>query len=272
MIEQNQIAIGILFGFLSMLLMAGFIVVFAIQYQRRQMKQEKELSDVQREYQKSLLETALDSEEAERRRMAGELHDDIGVMLSLTKMSVNQLQQGLGGTSEDNKEMVLKIRGLLDETMTNVRRISKALVPTTLEQFGLEAAVEDLIIKFSGMDGTRVRLIENGQQIPRLAPKTELTLFRVIQELVNNALKHANASTIGIEIYSQSGRIWVRVRDNGSGFDADAARVSKSSGLGLKNIESRLSILNGSAKYERMGEGTSVVVSVPLVSREETGA
>ena len=90
--------------------------------------------------------------------------------------------------------------------------------------------------------------------------------------MVNNALKHANASTIGIEIYSQSERIWVRVRDNGSGFDADAARVSKSSGLGLKNIESRLSILNGSAKYERMGEGTSVVVSVPLVSREETGA
>lgn len=146
MIEQTHIILGMLLGFFAMLLMAGFIIVFILLYQRRQMTQEKKLSEVQREYQRSLLETALESEETERRRMAGELHDDIGVMLSLTKMSVNQLSQKVQAQTVE-KEMVDNIKKLLDETMTNVRRISKALVPSTLEQFGLEAAIEDLVSK-----------------------------------------------------------------------------------------------------------------------------
>lgn len=222
------------------------------------------MSEVQRDYQKSLLETALDSEENERRRMAGELHDDIGVMLSLTKMSVNQLRQKSEHFGEEEKLLIGRVKDLLEETMTNVRRISKALVPTTLEQFGLEAAIEDLVGKLSPAGCPEVLFMEAKEAIPRQPPKTELALFRIAQELLNNAIKHAGATVIRIELFNSSGLIQLTVEDNGSGFDTVSVRESKKAGLGLKNIESRLSIINGTATYSKLKPGTRVRVEVPL--------
>lgn len=268
MIEETHIILGMLSGFVAMILMAGFIVAFILMYQRRQIMQEKQLSEVQREYQKSLLETALESEETERRRMAGELHDDIGVMLSLTKMSVNQLSQRVQTLSEE-KEMVENIRKLLDETMVNVRRISKALVPSTLEQFGLEAAIEDLVSKHAHNPVPKITFREPHKPLPRQTPKTELALFRIVQELVNNAIKHAQASLITIELYTTGGKIRLVVQDNGKGFDAESVRGSRKAGLGLRNIESRLSVINGSTRYSHLNPGTKIEIEVPLVTLEE---
>ncbi len=265
MIEQTHIVLGMAMGLVAMLLMAGFIVVFVVMYQRRQIIQEKRINEVQREYQKSLLETALDSEETERRRMAGELHDDIGVMLSLTKMSVNQLRQKSPHFGEEEKLLIDRVKDLLEETMMNVRRISKALVPTTLEQFGLEAAIEDLVGKLSPAGTPEVLFTEAKEAIPRQSPKTELALFRIAQELLNNAIKHAGATVVRIELFSSSGFIQLTVEDNGSGFDAVSVRESKKAGLGLRNIESRLSIINGTAAYSNLAPGTRVNIKVPLV-------
>ncbi len=219
MIEQTHIVLGMVIGLVAMLLMAGFIVVFIVMYQRKQIAQEKHMNEVQRDYQKSLLETALDSEETERRRMAGELHDDIGVMLSLTKMSINQLRQNPEHFREDERVLIDRVKDLLEETMMNVRRISKALVPTTLEQFGLEAAIEDLVGKLSLTGIPEVLFMEAKESIPRQAPKTELALFRIAQELLNNAVKHAAATVVRVELFSSSGFIQLIVEDNGAGFD-----------------------------------------------------
>ncbi len=265
MIEQTHIVLGMAMGLIAMLLMAGFIVVFIVMYQRRQITQEKHMNEVQRDYQKSLLETALDSEETERRRMAGELHDDIGVMLSLTKMSVNQLRQKSEHFGEEEKLLIDRVKDLLEETMMNVRRISKALVPTTLEQFGLEAAIEDLVGKLSPAGTPEVLFMEAKEVIPRQAPKTELALFRIAQELLNNAIKHAGATVVRIELFSSSGFVQLTVEDNGAGFDAVSVRESKKAGLGLRNIESRLSIINGTATYSNLAPGTRVNIKVPLV-------
>ncbi len=264
MIEQTHIVLGMVIGLVAMLLMAGFIVVFVVMYQRRQIAQEKRMNEVQRDYQRSLLETALDSEETERRRMAGELHDDIGVMLSLTKMSVNQLDRKSGHFGEEEKLLIGRVKDLLEETMMNVRRISKALVPSTLEQFGLEAAIEDLVGKLSHTGSPEVLFMEAKDAIPRQPPKTELALFRIAQELLNNAIKHAGATVVRIELFSSSGFIQLTVEDNGAGFDAVSVRESKKAGLGLRNIESRLSIINGTATYNKLAPGTSVNVKVPL--------
>lgn len=265
MIEKTHIVLVMILGFSAMLLMAGFIVTFVVLYQRRQIEQEKLLNEVRLDYQKSLLETALESEEAERRRMAGELHDDIGVMLSLTKMRVNQLIQRVENRPEE-QELVGKVKGLLEETMSNVRRISKALVPSTLEKFGLEAAIEDLVSKVAPSGSPEVVFVEAKDGIPRQSPRTELALFRIVQELTNNAIKHAQASYIRIEVYSSSGMIKLNVEDNGSGFDIEKVKNNKTSGLGLKNIESRLSIIKGRAAYTNLSPGTRVNIEVPLES------
>lgn len=268
MIEQTHIIVVMILGFSAMVLMAGFIVTFIVLYQRRQITQEKQLNEVQRNYQKSLLETALDSEEAERRRMAEELHDDIGVMLSLTKMSVNQLIQKVGDEDSPEKALIDNVKNLLDETMQNVRRISKALVPSTLEKFGLEAAIDDLVSKASSSGGPEVTYTDSGESSLRHTAKTELALFRVVQELLNNAIKHASATHISIRLFSSGEMLVLVVEDNGAGFDPVAAGQIKSGGLGLKNIESRLSIINGKAVYRNLQPGTSVRIEVPLVDAE----
>jgi two-component system NarL family sensor kinase len=263
MIEQTHIVLAMILGFSAMLLMAGFIVAFILLYQRRQIKQEKYLAEVQRDYQRSLLETALDSEEAERRRMAGELHDDIGVMLSLTKMSLNQLIQRAEGRQEE-QVLAGKVRGLLDETISHVRRISQALVPSTLEQFGLEAALEDLVSKAAPSGRPLVILQKSKSPVPRLSSKVELALFRIAQELLNNSIKHAAASSVWIQTEASAEALTVQIIDDGCGFDVESVRSDKTSGLGLKNIESRLNVIRGDVTYTRLSPGMRVTIGVPL--------
>ena len=263
MIEQTHIVLVMILGFSAMLLMAGFIVAFILLYQRRQIKQQKYLAEVQRDYQRSLLETALESEEAERRRMAGELHDDIGVMLSLTKMSLNQLIHRTEGRPEE-QALAGKVKGLLDETISHVRRISQALVPSTLEQFGLEAALEDLVGKVAPSGLPRVILLESKSPGLRLSSKIELTLFRITQELINNSIKHAEASSIWIQTEASADVLTVQVIDDGRGFDVESVRNDKTSGLGLKNIDSRLNVIKGEVTYTPLMPGMRVTIVVPL--------
>ncbi len=264
MIEESQIIWGVGLGILAIMMMTGFIIVFVILYQRRQLAQEKQLFQIQKDYQQGLLATALDSEEAERRRIAQDLHDDIGVMLSLTKMSMNQLQVNLKKQQATEEPSLLKAKSLLDETITHVRKITRELVPTTLEQFGLEAAIEEFAGKLDQSSGLTIFFNESQQPLPRQSQKTELSLFRIVQELVNNAVKHARCSEIHIGLRHDSSQLFLTIRDNGIGFDATAMQQKGKGGLGLRNIESRLSIVHGQIKYTSLTPGSLAEIIIPL--------
>jgi signal transduction histidine kinase len=239
----------VLIGSTVMLLMASFIVFFVLYYQRRQGEQRLKMQDMEAEFQKKLLEVSMAATEAERRRIAQDLHDDIGAMLSVTKLTVNTLHQRLQKDAT-NSRLIDQIRGTLDETVGNVRRISRELIPTTLEHFGLPAAIQEFVARSSHTDNLKITFEYDGIDNQRLLARTELMLYRIAQELINNAIKHSEATSVHIQTTYSPNQILLVVQDNGVGFDLNVVKNRETPGLGLDSIEGRLRIINAKIQYE----------------------
>lgn len=249
-------------GTVVLLMMAIFIIIFVAYYQQKQAKQQLALKELQAQHRRELMAATFRGQEEERKRLAEDMHDGIGTMLSITKMSLNQLEKKLGGEIQVGFEFQ-KTRSMLDETMTNVRRISRNLVPTTLERFGLLAALEELIDRANDGDlETQLIYPESPTQFP---PTLELMLYRITQELVNNAIRHARAHHITVQLVGFENEVRLSVIDDGIGFDFDAIMENRQGGLGLRTIESRLNVVNGHVTFDvAPGRGSQIHVQVHL--------
>ncbi len=234
-------------GSFIMLIMALFIVFFVLYYQRKQKEQLLRLQEIENAFQRKLLDVSVAATEAERRRMAQDLHDDVGALLSVTKLSVNTLHRRL--TTESDTLLSQQVRESLDETILQVRRISRELVPTTLEHFGLSAAIQEFASKSSKSDKLRVTFGLEGDESKRLESKIELMLYRIAQELVNNAIKHSDGTNVHVQLALPPYPVEMWVEDNGRGFDLDNVRNYPNGGLGLDSIEGRLRIIDGKIEY-----------------------
>ena len=249
-------------GTAVLLMMAVFIIIFVAYYQQKQAKQQLAFKEMQVQHRRDLMAATLQGQEEERKRLAEDMHDGIGTMLSVTKMSLNQLERQVGGDVQVGFQFQ-KTRSMIDETMTNVRRISRNLVPTTLERFGLLAAFEELADRATDKD-TEVQLTYPELVMP-LPPALDLMLYRIAQELVNNALRHARARHVHIQLFCVDGEVRLSVLDDGVGFDFDAVMEDKQGGLGLRNIESRLSVVNGHVTFDvAPGRGSQIHIQVRL--------
>ncbi|MCK8492326.1 MULTISPECIES: sensor histidine kinase [Spirosoma] len=250
-------------GTVVLLMMAVFIIIFVAYYQQKQAKQQLALKELQEQHRRELMTATFRGQEEERRRLAEDLHDGIGTMLSVTKMSLNQLERQL---NEDNIRASLQIektRSIIDDMMTNVRRISRDLVPTTLDRFGLLPALEELADRAS--DSELDVQLDYPETINQLSSAIDLMLYRIAQELVNNAIRHARAKHIVIQLQCLSDIVRLSVLDDGIGFDFDAVTESKQGGLGLRNIESRLSVVDGHATFDvAPGRGSQIHVQIRL--------
>jgi signal transduction histidine kinase len=236
-----------------MLIMALFIVLFVMYYQRKQIEQQMRVKDMEAEFQRKLLEVSMASTEAERRRIAQDLHDDIGALLSVTKLTFNALYGQLG-SKEQAERLAQQVREALDETISHVRRISRELVPTTLERFGLPAALQEFAAKSNSNTTLRVTFGYCGDENYRLDSKTELMLYRVAQELINNAMKHSGAKNVHVQLSLPPHHFGMVIEDNGQGFSLENVRRRPSPGLGLDSIEGRLRIIHGKIHYETAPE------------------
>ncbi|WP_080237238.1 sensor histidine kinase [Spirosoma rigui] len=257
-------------GTAVLLMMAVFIIIFVAYYQQKQANQQLALKELQEQHRRELMAATFRGQEAERRRLAEDLHDGIGTMLSVTKMSLNQLERQMNGEATMKTSLqIQKTRSMIDETMTNVRRISRDLVPTTLERFGLLAALEELADRAS--DGDVQVHLDCPEAITELPPPLTLMLYRIGQELVNNAIRHARARQIDIQLYCVDSEVRMSVLDDGVGFDFDAVMENKQGGLGLRNIESRLSVLDGHVTFDvAHGRGSQIHVQVRLADTVPT--
>ena len=265
---MNNQQLFILIGTIFMFLMGLFLIAFVAIYQQRQLKlkiqQQQELRAFESKMQQKMLENSLAVQETEQRRIAKDLHDDVGAMLSTTKMSLNQLIRKIDNV-DDLRTLSQQTKEFLEESISQVRRIARELVPRTLEDFGLVLAIDEYINKlhtsFLGIDFSFD--FEGIGKQERIDNKIELTLYRIMQELVNNALKHANATKIMISVVRKDNKIIFTFSDNGKGFDVEKAKKDINSGLGLQNIESRLSVINGKVKFSStIGQGSVAVVNV----------
>ncbi len=246
-------------GTVVMLLLVSAIILFMVFYQKKMIQEQVKRQKLELEYQQKMMVAALDSQENERRRVAGDLHDSIGAMLSAIRLGLITVGKQMPNPSgiNDAKEM-------LDETIGSVRRISRDLMPSTLEKFGLAHALKELCDRFQSTSQLPIQYQEQGE-VQTINSKRELMIFRIVQELLNNAIKHAKASVILVTLQSTD-TFQVVVEDDGVGFDFDEQHSSTKSekGLGLFNIENRARLLHATLEFDKeRKKGTRIILTVP---------
>jgi signal transduction histidine kinase len=241
------------------LLLAVGIVGFVVYYHRQLLRQHQDIQKLQQQSQQQALEAALLAQEDERRRIAADLHDGVGTTLAIVKLHLNTLQQ---------PTLTEEASSLLDQAIGEVRRISRNLLPATLQKFGLPFALEALTRMVPAGGPTRVMLEQRGEP-RRLDARFELIAYRVMQELLGNGLRHAQAATINLTVDFGATHLSLHYVDDGVGFDLGAMEAQPAlyaqTGLGLTNLRSRVRVLRGTLRHESsLGAGSRVWISLPL--------
>ncbi len=232
---------------------------------RQKIRHEKAmgLEKIQRLEEEKKLMTAkmlLEGQEEERKRIARELHDGLGVLLSATKMQFTTIKN----ISPENGHIIDRATQLLEQATGDVRKISHNMMPGLLTKLGLYEAVEDLFENLNDADNIHAAFEITGEDI-RLPENNEIMLYRVIQEMVNNTLKHAEASEIKLIINVIPDRMDLIYFDNGKGFDMVQVFRNDADTLGLKSIRSRIGFLNGKIDIDsRPGRGTRFAIEIPV--------
>ena len=237
-------------GSLAFFLLAGGIVFFVLAYKRKILKKDLFIIEKDASHQKELVEKNLNATENERKRVARELHDEVGSSLSMLRLmsSVEEFDE-------------LKIKGLIDKTIDNVRRISNDLLPSGLEEFGLEHGLE--VLFESVKDSSNIKIEFHSQLSTKLESHQNLMIYRIVQELVNNSVKHSKAQWISTTILEENQHLEISYSDDGEGFDMETAKLKNS--LGLKNIFVRAENLNGTVRMSsKPMEGFSAKINIPI--------
>jgi two-component system, NarL family, sensor kinase len=212
----------------------------------------------------------IEAQEAERRRVARELHDGVNQLLSSVAFRVEAIQGKMAGVHEHLRDETQRAKVLLTKAIQEVRKISENLRPSELDALGLLPAVRSLCDELEERTGLEIELVSEGLP-PRLSPELELTLFRILQESLANIEKHAGAHRVMISLRVSGSALDLNIRDDGQGFRrmasgrADSARE----GMGLVNIRERSAFVGGTVAFRSANPGgTEVAVRIPLAHPE----
>jgi two-component system NarL family sensor kinase len=264
----SNVSLVLYFGTIGMLALTIGLIVFIIFHQRKVIRYQLRLQRLEHDQQKMLLNASIRLQEEERQRIAADLHDDAGPLLATARLYLNENLVNLDKTTQ--LQSIYNAKQIIDDTIQLIRNISHSLMPPTLKNFGLESAVNDLFQKISG-SGSMNASSRFHDYRERLQPENELIIFRVIQELVNNILKHSNASFIHLTQNTSGDRFFIRLHHDGRGItQIDFDKLNKSNvGLGLKNIQSRLKVLHGKIFFEKDMSQTYYKVTIELAKEDE---
>jgi signal transduction histidine kinase len=230
----DNIFLLVLFAMVGTFILAASFIFFFLRYQRKIALQKAAMQKAEVEYSTQLLNATLLSQEEERKRIGRDLHDDVGASLSNLKMIMAQ--------TVETDEAKTKYKPLIDNIITTVRTISHTLSPPGLELFGFEYAVQELVDSFNVAGTIKVELKNSvGTKLDALSKSTALALYRVLQELFSNTIKHANAKNIWATFLEENEQIVFIYVDDGKGM---AVEDGTSAGMGMKNIEARLKMIN----------------------------
>jgi signal transduction histidine kinase len=239
---------------LTLLLMYSF-------YRRYKLKKEKQLQEEIFNQQELATKAILEAEENERKRIAGDLHDGVGQLMSAAKMNLSAMECEIPFANDEQKKVYQKVLNLVDESCKEVRTVSHNMMPNALIKAGLASAVRAFINQIDGRV-IKIDLYTEGLN-QRLDSHTETVLYRVIQECVNNVIKHANANHLDISLIKDTDGIAVTIEDNGKGFNVK--NKNNFEGIGLKNIQTRIEYLKGTVEWDSAKEkGTLVAIHIPL--------
>jgi len=238
------------------------LIVIGVFFVRKIFGYIAKMQELRQESEKHVLAAIINTEEKERKRMANELHDGLGPLLSTIKMSLYAL------TPEDEQEIKKKpiyenAIESVDEAIKSLREISNNLSPQVLEDFGLIAAIRSFIGKTVTATDLKIEFVTNITEPTGINKETSLILYRALCELIHNTIKHARANKIMVSLYKENEGIKLLFQDDGIGFNYDMPMSREPFGMGLHTIQSRIASIEGSFQLKSQpGEGILVTIEV----------
>lgn len=250
----DTIALTVYIGIGVMFLLIISFLVSVLMTQRRKWKMLREMQQLKEQQQNQLIEAAVRSEEGERHRIAEMLHDEVGALLSSSRIFLVEMNtQNLSPADQKDHG---KVKEMIDESISKVRSISHNLHSTILKEFGLNEAISHFMKKVTG--GTAVTsTVELDDEYIISKAETDLAVYRIIQELVNNLIKHAHSRHIKISSTLSGNELLLTLHHNGNGLSQEQFEELrfKPEGLGLKNIQNRIILLKGHILFEIKNPG-----------------
>lgn len=255
--DNNELIKAVFFILLAFISMFLILIVFFYYSRKKITKQELVKKDLEINYQKSLLHTVIFTQEEERKRIAQDLHDDISSKLNV--VSLNSYLLKTPNLSEvELTQITNNIIELTQNALENSRRIAHDLLPPVLEKFGLHSGIEELVAEYNSTKVVHV-IYKSSANFDEFPFDKQLHIFRILQELLNNAVRHGLAKNVSIEVINENNLNKLTFADDGIGFDVNDNTIKK--GLGMQNIVSRVDYLNASININStLNKGTTVII------------
>jgi len=261
----DEIITTVIGGTIILLVLGIFMITFLFLYQKRRQKHAQEKHELEMQFKESLLQTQLEIQEQTLKNISQEIHDNIGQVLSLAKLNLGTMD------IEEPEKLQQKIddsRTLVGKAIQDLRDLSKSLDADQIKARGLNRAIEYELemIKKTGSYETHFNV--DGSPY-KLDPQRELILFRIVQEILNNIIKHAKANTIEIRLGYEPEELFIDISDNGTGFELKQLEENNNEklGQGIRNMHSRAKLINaGFSMSSTIGKGTLVTIHLPLAS------
>jgi two-component system, NarL family, sensor kinase len=232
-------------------------------YKQKQKLQQQRINELEAEKQLAATEAVLKGEEQERTRLAKDLHDGLGGMLSGIKYSFQTMKGNLVMTPE-NHQAFERSMDMLDSSIKEMRRVAHNMMPEALVKFGLDTALKDFCNDINQSGALQVNYQSIGMENQSIEQTSAIAIYRIVQELINNTMKHAAAKTAIVQVSKTNGEISITVEDDGKGFNPLILQSAK--GIGWSNIQSRIEYLKGKLDIQSdPGRGTSVHIELNIV-------
>lgn len=236
----------------------GFVVIYHIKLQKHRLK----LQELETDYHKQLLESNMQEVENERLRISKDLHDEIGSIFSVLGIKLDELQSNLEKPDPETKRVLAESRNTIGLGIQSIRRISHDIIPPALETFGLAAALEDLCARFEGGPSGLPVTLSVPAPIKEPPHPTGLVIFRIVQELLQNTLRHAEATHVLLQLEDDGRGLSLLYVDDGKGFLYRQTGTGK--GIGLLNLQSRVQQLKATLNLDTApGKGVRVHIHIP---------
>ncbi|MEX0273836.1 MAG: sensor histidine kinase, partial [Flavobacteriaceae bacterium] len=265
--RKNILILSLLVGLALVLLL--FFSIFNTYREKQKLRvaerdkklQEQQISELLKNQELRSLNIMMESQENERKRIAQELHDHLGSMLSMVKIHFKSVEDHIEQLKASNLEQYQKANALLDDACDEVRKIAHDMSSGVLAKFGLVPALEDLCQTLEKSNQIEVEFIAHGLD-DRLEKDLEIAAYRIVQELVSNILKHAKATSISLQLINNGKKLNLIVEDNGIGFNATDKTIL---GMGLRSVRQRVDVLNGELLIDSSpGNGSTITINIPI--------
>lgn len=258
--EQKDLYTSIILISLIFLVIVVGLILLVTSYYRKKRNHLEEKKLLNQKFESELLKTQIEVQEQTMQLIASNLHDNIGQLLSLTNLTLGSIQ--INAEEKIQKKVDTSIE-LVNKSIQELRALAKLLHGEQLLQLGIAAAIEQEVTWLSKTEIYQIQLENGMKNATLLSPKKDLVILRLFQEIVNNIIKHAQATEIKIQLHQRNDKFFLSVAENGVGFDYESTKRSNH-GLGLFSIEKRIKMIGGTFQLQSSKNiGTQVIIEIP---------